>query len=112
MPHSGAPRTRPFEAIIDSGASRCVFDSELGEFIGLDIESGERERTHGVDGLTETSLHRIALHVPGGPVSILAAFKPNLPVAGLLGMNGFFEHFLVVFDHVALSCRIERIYRT
>jgi hypothetical protein len=38
-------------------------------------------------------LHEIALYVPGGPVTTPAGFSDNLPIAGLLGMMGFFEHF-------------------
>ena len=32
-----------YEALIDSGADRCVFPAVIGEMIGYDIESGERE---------------------------------------------------------------------
>ena len=42
-------------------------------------------------------------------MDIHAAFKEKLPCAGLLGMNGFFDHFLVTFIHPALTCEIHRI---
>jgi hypothetical protein len=51
----------------------------------------------------------VCLYLPGGPVNIQAAFKENLPCAGLLGMNGFFEYFTVSFIFSALHCEIERI---
>jgi hypothetical protein len=51
----------------------------------------------------------VALYLPGGPITIHASFKEGLPVGGLLGMNGFFENFLVTFIHPALTCDIERI---
>jgi hypothetical protein len=108
LPHPGSPRTRRFEAIIDSGASRCVFHSDIGRFIGLDVPSGIRETAQGIGGLTDTYLHDIHLYIPGGPVLIKASFKENLPVAALLGMNGFFEHFRVTFDPAVLLCDIER----
>ncbi len=52
----------------------------------------------------------IALLFLADPVRITAAFKDNLPVAALLGMNDFFEHFIVPFDHSAFACEIERIH--
>lgn len=86
-----------------------MFHADIGRFLGLDIKSGHLERTLGIGGSEEAWIHRIRLHVPGGPVEIHAAFKENLPVAGLLGMNGFFEHFMVTFIQPALVCEIERI---
>jgi hypothetical protein len=35
----------------------------------------------------------------------------GLRVAGLLGMNGFFEHFVVKFEVSELAFEIERVYR-
>jgi hypothetical protein len=109
VPHS--PRTKRFEAIIDSGATRCMFHADLGRFLGLDPKLGYRERTHGIGGSEETWIHQISLYIPGGPVTIFAAFKENLPIAGLLGMNGFFEHFNVTFLCEALACDLERVDR-
>jgi hypothetical protein len=110
LPMPGAPRTKRFEAIIDSGASRCMFHSDLGRFLGLDIQKGHKETTHGIGGSADVYLHDVALYIPGGPVVIKAGFKENLPIAGLLGMNGFFEHFVITFDQNALACEIDRIY--
>jgi hypothetical protein len=109
LPVAHAPRTKRFEAIIDSGATRCMFHADIGRFLGLDIKTGQRERTQGIGGSEETWIHQIFLYLPGGPVSIYAAFKENLPLAGLLGMNGFFEHFTVAFDPVSLACNLERL---
>jgi hypothetical protein len=109
LPAPNAPRTKRFEAIIDSGASRCMFHADIGRFLGLDIKSGDLESTQGIGGSTECWIHRVALYVPGGPVIIHAGFKEGLPVAGLLGMNGFFDNFVVTFIQPALLCEIERI---
>jgi hypothetical protein len=109
LPSLYAPRTKRFEAIIDSGASRCMFHSDFAKHIGLDLKAGALEQTQGIGGSTDSWLHEVFLYVPGGPVKIHASFKEGLPVAGLLGMNGFFEHFIVTFMHPALACEIERI---
>lgn len=93
-----------------------MFHASIGRFIGLDVESldvekGEMEETAGISGNTPTYLHDIMLYIPGGQVIIRAAFSDQLPTAGLLGMNGFFEHFKVAFDPTAKQCSLERIYQ-
>jgi hypothetical protein len=109
LPVPNAPRTKRFEAIIDSGASRCMFHADIGRHLGLDIRKGDYERTQGIGGSADCWVHRIRLYIFGEPHEIHAAFKEALPVAGLLGMNGFFDHFLVTFVHPTLTCDIERI---
>jgi hypothetical protein len=39
-----------------------------------------------------------------------AGFSDNLPIAGLLGMFGFFEHFIVTFKPTELRVELERVY--
>jgi hypothetical protein len=112
LPAMGAPRTKRFEALIDSGASRCIFHAGIGRFIGLNIENGSLEETLGVNGVCRTYLHDVALYVPGGIVNIRAGFSDDLPIAGLLGMNGFFDHFNVYFNPTAHQCELEQIFLT
>jgi hypothetical protein len=111
LPAKNAPRTKRFEAVIDSGATRCIFHSDIGKFIGLEIEKGTVEETLGVNGVSRTYIHDIALFLPGGAVNIRAGFSDELPIAGLLGMNGFFDHFKVTFYPIAQRCDLERIFR-
>jgi hypothetical protein len=112
LPVKDSPRSTRFEAIIDSGASGCLFHASIGRAIGLEIEKGERSQTLGTAGPSNLFLHDIAIHLPGGPITTRACFSDNLPVAGLLGMSGFFENFKIVFDPTALRVELERIYRT
>lgn len=61
-----SPPCRKFEAVIDSGASICMFHSSIGESIGLNIEKGEKDQTIGVSGApTVMYRHKIHLHVLG-----------------------------------------------
>jgi hypothetical protein len=110
LPTKNAPRSKRFEAIVDSGASRCVFHAQIGAALGLDITSGEVETTLGIAGPTPTYLHDISLYAPGGIIAIRAAFSFDLPVPGVLGMIGFFSNFTITFDPVGLRCELERIY--
>lgn len=112
LPTPNAPRTRRFEAIIDSGATRCLFHSEIARYIGVDLKIGQVETTQGIGGDELIYLHEIMLYLPGGPVKTKAGFKENLPVAGLLGMNGFFEFLRITFHGDSKVCEIDRIYRT
>ncbi|MGO8756857.1 MAG: aspartyl protease family protein [Terracidiphilus sp.] len=109
LPAPNAPRTKRFEALIDSGATRCLFHANLATAIGLDLKAGEVEVLNGIGGPDTTWLHDITLHVFGGPIKIRAGFKDALPVTALLGMNGFFQHFNVTFEGAAQRCLIERI---
>jgi hypothetical protein len=111
LPEKNAPRSKRFEAVIDSGASACVFHGSIGRAIGLEIEKGERMQTMGVAGATNLFLHDIALYAPGGVIFTRAGFSDELPLAGLLGMAGFFEHFRIVFDPVGNCVELERIFR-
>jgi len=111
LPGKNAPRTKRFEAFIDSGASRCVFHASIGDYLGLNLRSGEIEATMGVSGTaTSLYLHNVLLYIPGGPVQVRAGFAEDLPVAGLLGMEGFFEHLRVTFDPVAKACELVRLF--
>ncbi len=111
LPIANAPRTKRFEVVIDSGATRCLFHADIATFLGVDLKACAIEVTQGIGGYEDTYLHDVILYIPGGPVTIKAGFKENLPVAGLLGMSGFFEHFKVTFDGAAQCCILERVFR-
>lgn len=107
-----APRTKRIEMIIDSGASRCLFDWSIAEFLGVKRANCVLQVTTGIGGNEDTFLHDVLLFIPGGAITIKAAFKENMPLPGLLGMNGFFEHFRITFDSQAKECQLERIYHS
>jgi hypothetical protein len=107
-----APRSKRFEATIDSGAGRCIFHSDIGKAIGLDVEKGQPQETVGVTGKpSRLYVHDVSLYIPGGVIAIQAGFTDSLPIAGLLGMTGFFDHFRVSFNPTAAHCELERIYQ-
>ena len=111
LPAKNAPRSKRFEAIVDSGASRCIFHASIGKALGFEIEKGIPEDTLGVNGPSRVYVHDVTLYAPGGMVVIRAGFSNELPIAGLLGMNGFFEHFRVIFDPTAQRCELERLFQ-
>jgi hypothetical protein len=107
------PRSKRFEAVIDSGASLCLFHASIGRAVGIDIEAGLVDNAMGISGQASSMyLHEIQLYLPGGPVTVRAGFSESLPLAGLLGMEGFFDKFKVTFDPVARECDLERIHQS
>lgn len=114
-PTKHSPPTKRFEALIDSGASYCIFHYDIARAIGLDVEKGEKDETVGVSGTPSTIyLHNVSLYVLSGIIKIRAAFSSEIPLAGVLGRKGFFEHFKITFDPSTEppSFELERIYRT
>lgn len=97
---------------MDSGASRTTFHSSIGKALGFEIEKGQLEEPVGISGKpSKTYVHDMALYAPGGGIQIKAAFSDELPVAGILGMEGFFEHFRITFDCAAKELVVERVYQ-
>ncbi len=79
--------------------------------MGFEIEKGELEEPVGISGETSKFyLHDVSLYAPGGVIRTRAGFSDELPVAGILGMHGFFEHFRVTFDSHARELILERIF--
>lgn len=84
-----------YEGIVDSGADLCMFEAEIGELLGLEIETGERQPIAGiVEGAKrEYFLHDIEIDIGGWPRSIRAGFMRDISKVGhgFLGQKGFFD---------------------
>jgi hypothetical protein len=111
LPAKTLPAQNDSDAVIDSGASQCIFHSSIGRAIGLEIEKGKVMTTNGIEGPTNIYMHDVSLYAPGGIVPAYAGFSDALPIAGLLGISGFFEHFLITFDPIALHVELERLHQ-
>ena len=84
---NGSNRVRVY-ALIDSGADYCIFHAEIGEQLGLQIESGKSLPFSGIAGA-------------GHEFGCYAGFSrdiQDLPY-GILGQVGFFDVFKVSFDY-------------
>jgi hypothetical protein len=101
-PAKHSPPSKRFEALIDSGASRCIFHADLGKAVGFDVRKGEEEHTYGISGQPSMLyLHKISLYVAGQPVTITGGFSYDIPLAAVLGRRGFFDNFKITFDSSA-----------
>ena len=94
-----------FPSVVDSGADYCVFSSEFGERLGIDVKSGQPSLASGFGGGGQWFYHKInALLVIdnlGIKFECFAGFSDQMNKLGigLLGRHGFFELFEeVIFD--------------
>lgn len=91
-----------YGALIDSGADFCILDSEIGEYLGIDIRSGARETFGGIQerGGAEAFLHKIVLNIGGWDYTTTVGFSYDIAKHGfgILGQKGFFDMFAVTFD--------------
>jgi len=110
LPTKSAPRSKRFGACIDSGASTCLFHASIGRALGFEIEKGEVQETIGINGPSNVYMHDVALYAPGGIIMVRAGFSNELPILGLLGMSGFFDHFKITFDPTSRTCTLDRIF--
>lgn len=88
-------------ALADTGADGCVFESEIGESLGIDITSGRKGSMRGIGNVEyPIYFHRITLFVGNFRLRAEVAFTdtPGRPSIPILGHNGFFEHFKVTLN--------------
>lgn len=101
-------RSTSVVALVDSGADRSLFDNQVGEDIGLDVEKGEVEYFGGIGGSRlKAFVHSVRVQVVEmeQPIEIPVGFIENLGVSGILGQDGFFDVFRIKFekDHDTLE---------
>jgi predicted aspartyl protease len=105
-----------YGALIDSGADFCIFDAEIGKYLGLDIYAGKKEIFGGIqdkDG-AEAFLHEVIINIGGWEYKTIVGFSYDIAKHGfgILGQKGFFDIFIVKFDllkeEIELKERIKR----
>ena len=97
----GSFLTPHFEALIDSGAFDCLFHGDIAAAVGIpDITTGVLKKSGGVAKGAEITTygHEVRLIVGSDRFKIEAYFCHDLPIAALLGRNGFFDKYIVTFD--------------
>lgn len=91
-----------YAALIDSGADFCIFDAEIGEYLGIDIKSGKKEIFGGIQekGGAKAFLHEVILDIGGWNYKTIVGFSYDIAMHGfgILGQKGFFDIFVVKFD--------------
>jgi len=100
----------PYEVLVDSGADFCIFDAQIGDILGIDVEKGEKNEVSGITGINAPIyFHDITMKVGGWPFKIRAAFLRDIGKLGygVVGQKGFFDIFIVKFDLVKEEIEIK-----
>lgn len=100
--------------MIDSGADFCIFDAEVGEALGLDIQSGTEVQFGGIQSLggAKAYIHSVNLEIGGHQFKADVGFSYDISRNGygILGQKGFFDKSIVKFDLIKEEIEIrERI---
>jgi hypothetical protein len=93
--------TVPFEALIDSGATNCLFHADIAAiFAKTQFKTVNKQTTGGVVANARMDLygHEIRVHIGADNFKIMGYFSDQLPIPCLLGRNGFFDKYIVTFD--------------
>lgn len=89
-------------AVVDSGSPYCLFRSDVGEYVRIDVDHGQKGQVGGIiSGYTEPIyFHKVKVLVEvNWCIEAYAGFMRKLRVPAILGRNGFFDAFYVRFDH-------------
>src|SRR5712691_6862109 len=84
-------RSIKYEALVDSGADLCIFDSQIGELLGINIENGQTREVAGITGTKEKYyIHPVTIKIGGWPYKINVGFLPNIAQLGygVVGQQG------------------------
>jgi predicted aspartyl protease len=84
------------EALVDSGAANCIFDTQFAEALGIeDIEAGMAMEFEGVSGhVIRGYQHRVTLEIGGNRFEeVNVSFTEGMPdnAVNILGQRGFFD---------------------
>ena len=93
--------------MVDSGADACLFPPDVAEILEIDVKSGERADFVGI-GSTKTTFyfHEVEILLGNYHVKTKVGFSTSaIGAGGVLGQQGFFENFVVAFDHK--NCCVE-----
>lgn len=94
--------TLQYAALIDSGADFCIFDAEIGEYLGINIKSGTELPFGGIQsvGGAKAYIHKVNIEIGGHQFQAEVGFSYDISKNGygILGQKGFFNLFIVKFD--------------
>jgi hypothetical protein len=99
-------------SLVDSGADVCLFHSDVGRMLGIEIEAAPELAFQGVSGVREVAyLHHVDLIVRGlRSIKLEVGFTNSMAVGtGLLGQRGFFEQFQINFELTQKSFEVNPV---
>lgn len=94
-------------ALVDSGADVNVFDVEIAIVLGLNLKAGEAVDIVTVMGGVEPSTSTPSQWA--APALRPGRRSGSFSDYGVVGQNGFFDHFVISFDRQAEELEIKRL---
>lgn len=97
--HQSSPTMR---AVVDSGSPYCLFRAEVADFLHLDLTKCPHRSLGGIIGgpTEEVYFHNVKIVIETDwTINVFAGFMRKLGTQAILGRVGFFDKFLVTFDH-------------
>jgi len=84
------------EAKIDTGATFSIFARQIGQDLGLEIETGIRRLVGTVTGTFDVYLHEVTLSLLGTELDVLAGFAADEAFQrNVLGRRGFLDQMVL-----------------
>lgn len=95
--------------LIDSGAAISIFTKEVAEMLGIEIERGRETFLNGVASGIKGYVHDINFFLDEKRFKVSVVFSREFLVSfNLLGREGVFPHFKILFDEAKLRVGIEK----
>lgn len=90
----------PVVFLLDSGATTSLLPLTDAEALGIDIARGEKISLQGISGEALVGFrHNIILYLEGfPPLAVPAAFSMRSDIPRILGREGVFANFGILFD--------------
>ena len=86
--------------LIDSGADDIFLNTRLANVLRINITQGAKKEYQGITSAPVVASEQfLSMNVEPDThqFNVVCSFLPDLPVFGLLGQNGFFDNYKVVF---------------
>ena len=86
--------------LVDSGAAFTVINRQVAEALGIDIASGARLECFGMGGTFYACEHRLLVKIIGSKdtIPLICGVTRDLETDSVLGQEGFFDHYKVIFE--------------
>jgi len=104
--------TRHIRVSVDSASTHCVFGRQWAERLHLDWDAGDPLMISTAVGPFQARRHEVTVHLLDLEWTAWVAFAewdttPPSPARDVLGLTGFFDHFLVAIDDLAETVYLE-----
>lgn len=89
-----------YEALIDSGADYNIFDAAIADILNIKLTSGKKRQIIGLGGQKIKGYeHSVILKLSNHSYNTFVVFSKEIPPNswGVLGNQGFFDHFKISF---------------